>query len=304
MGNAWSSQRGTAGLGATLMLSSAFMFAVLDGLIKLLGTGFSVWDISFYRFGCGMAILLAISGRGNPFRGHNLRLLIIRGITGSVAFFCLVVAIHLVPISTAMVLFFSYPAFSALLSPLLFREPITRGESVCVAVSLAGVTILFDFRLEGALLGHVMALLGAISAGLSLAIIKKLRETNGTIIIYLYFCLLGFAMSLPPFILDPRIPGSSSEWLMLGGIVGSSVLGQLLMNEGFQYCKSWEGGVYLMAEVVLTSVLGIVFLGESATWRFWVGGLLILGSAVALNLRKSDPVAAGEPTAPRDRSTV
>jgi drug/metabolite transporter (DMT)-like permease len=202
------------------------------------------------------------------------------------------------------VLFFSYPAFSALLSPLIFREPITKGECICVAVSLAGMTILFDFRLDGALLGHVMALLGAISAGLSLALIKKLRQTNGNVIIYLYFCLLGFAMSLPPFILDPRIPHSAAEWLMLGGIVLSSILGQLLMNEGFQYCKSWEGGVYLMAEVMLTSVLGIAFLGEPATWRFWVGGLLILGSAVALNLRRPDPVAAGEPMAPLDRSPV
>jgi drug/metabolite transporter (DMT)-like permease len=149
-----------------------------------------------------------------------------------------------------------------------------------------------------------MALLGAVSAGLSLALIKKLRETNGNVIIYLYFCLLGFAMSLPPFILDPRVPHSAAEWLMLGGIVVSSILGQILMNEGFRYCKSWEGGVYLMAEVILTSILGIAFLGESATWRFWVGGLLILGSAIALNLRKPGPLAAGEPMAPPDRTPV
>ena len=55
------------------------------------------------------------------------------------------------------------------------------------------------------------------------------------------------------------------------------------MNQGFRYCKSWEGGLFLMAEVIFTSILGIVFLGESVTWRFWVGGLLVLGSALALN---------------------
>jgi drug/metabolite transporter (DMT)-like permease len=283
-----SSHRGTAGVGAGLMLSSALMFAVLDGLIKLLGPGFSVWDISFYRFGVGLAVLLAISDwRRNPFRGHNQRLLFIRGVTGTIAFFCLVAAIHLVPISTAMVLFFSYPAFSALLSPLIFGERITTGESVSVLAALAGVGILFDFRLEGGLVGHAMALLGAASAGLAVAIVKKLRETNGSIIIYLYFCLLGFVMSLPQFIHKPHIPRYSGEWLMLGGIACSSILGQLLMNEGLRYCKSWEGGVFLMAEVVLTSILGIVFLGESATWRFWVGGALIFGSAIALNLRRS-----------------
>jgi len=288
MGKIRSSHPGPAGVGAGLMLSSALMFAVLDGLIKLLGPGFSVWDISFYRFGVGIAVLLSISDwRRNPFRGDNQGLLIVRGVTGSLAFFCLVAAIHLVPISTAMVLFFSYPAFSALLSPLIFRERITMSESACVLAALAGVTILFDFRVEGAFVGHAMALLGALSAGLAVAIVKKLRETNGSIIIYLYFCLLGFVMSLPQFFHKPHVPRCSGEWLMLGGIVCSSVLGQLLMNEGLRYCKSWEGGVFLMAEVVLTSLLGIVVLGESATWRFWVGGTLIFGSAIALNLSTS-----------------
>jgi drug/metabolite transporter (DMT)-like permease len=264
------------------------MFAVLDGLIKLLGPGFSVWDISFYRFGVGLAVLLAVSDwRRNPFRGHNPRLLVVRGVTGSIAFFCLVVAIQLVPISTAMVLFFSYPAFSALLSPWIFGERISMGESLSVLAALVGVAILFDFRLKGALMGHAMAFLGAVSAGLAVATVKKLRETNGSIIIYLYFCLFGFAMSLPQFVHAPRIPRASGEWFMLGGIVCSSILGQLLMNEGLPYCKSWEGGVFLMAEVVLTSILGIVFLGEPATWRFWVGGILIFGSAITLNLKRS-----------------
>jgi drug/metabolite transporter (DMT)-like permease len=39
-----------------------------------------------------------------------------------------------------------------------------------------------------------------------------------------------------------------------------------------------------MAEVIFTSILGIFFLGESVTWRFWVGGFLVFGSALALNL--------------------
>jgi len=35
--------------------------------------------------------------------------------------------------------------------------------------------------------------------------------------------------------------------------------------------------------VVFTSILGILFLGEPITWRFLIGGFLVLGSAVALN---------------------
>jgi drug/metabolite transporter (DMT)-like permease len=55
------------------------------------------------------------------------------------------------------------------------------------------------------------------------------------------------------------------------------------MNQGFRYCKSWEGGLYLMTEVIYTSMLGIFFFSEIVTWRFWMGGLLIFGSAIGLN---------------------
>jgi drug/metabolite transporter (DMT)-like permease len=55
------------------------------------------------------------------------------------------------------------------------------------------------------------------------------------------------------------------------------------MNQGFFYCKGWEGGVLMSSEVVFTAVLGIVFLGDPVTMRFWIGGLIILGSVVTLN---------------------
>jgi hypothetical protein len=38
------------------MLGSAFIFAVLDVLIKLIGPEFRVWDIAFYRWGGGLLI--------------------------------------------------------------------------------------------------------------------------------------------------------------------------------------------------------------------------------------------------------
>ena len=270
--------------GALLMLAAALLFAVLDGLIKLLGPPFRVWDIAFYRFACGLAILLPILGwKGNPFSGQDRKLLVVRGITGCCAFLALVAAIRLIPISTALVLFFSFPAFAAFFSPLIFKETITRDEILFVIAALGGVAVLFDFSLHTSLLGQALAVLGGGFAGLTVSIIKKLRETNGPVVIYLYFCLLGSLISLPPFMANPQIPRVPVQWLMLGGIVFSALVAQLLMNQGFRYCKSWEGGLFLMAEVVFTSILGILFLGEPVTWRFWLGAAMVLGSAVALN---------------------
>ena len=145
---------------------------------------------------------------------------------------------------------------------------------------------LFDFNFEGGILGQLMALVGAVFAGFTVALIKKLRETHGSVIIYFYFCLIGTAVSIGPFSADPQIPNSATEWIIVGGILFTSIVAQLLMNQGFRYCKSWEGGLFMTSELIFVSIFGLLFLGEPFTWRFWIGGMLILLSAAAFNFFK------------------
>lgn len=273
-----------ATLGPLLMFASAFLFAVLDVLIKILGPSFRVWDIAFYRFGFGLVILTAVFGRRrNPFNGSNPKLLVVRGITGSIAFLSLVTAIRMIPVSTAMVIFYSFPAFAAIFAPLVFKEKITMPELFCVLIAFCGVTVFFDFSLQGSLVGQFMGLLAGVAAGMTICLIKKLREQNGPVIIYLYFCLMGTLVTLPSFIANPQIPTNPGEFLIVAGIVFISISAQLLMNQGFRYCRSWEGGLFLTSELFFISIFGICFLNELVNWHFWAGGFLIFGSVVALN---------------------
>ena len=277
------------------MLSAALLYTLLNIFIKLLGPQFRVWDIGFYRFCGGVLVLLAVFGRRrNPYRGCNIRLLVIRGCTGSAAFVCLVTAIRLLPVSTALVIFYSFPVFSAFFSFLIYGERIGRYGIACILGVLIGVGILFDFQPAGGLLGQAVALLGGIFAGLTVTLIRSLRENNGPVIIYLYFCTMGTLVTLPKFALHPVWPATPLESVMILGIIFSSVTAQLLMNQGFFYCRGWEGGVFMSSEVVFTAVVGIVFLGDPATWRFWAGGLMILASGIAMNRLRTDRSPAGE----------
>jgi drug/metabolite transporter (DMT)-like permease len=267
-----------------LMLSAALLFTVLNLLVKLMGPAYTAWHIGFIRFAGGLIVLVVIFGRHhNPYRGNNLRLLIIRGFTGSVTFLCLVSAIRMLPVSTALVIFYSFPAFSAVFSFLIYGERIRKPEAACILVVMLGIGILFDFRLAGNLLGQAIALLGGCFAGLTVTLIRALRQNNGPVVIYLYFCTIGTLVTLPKFILNPILPATLTEWAMIAGIVLVSVTAQLLMNQGFFFCKGWEGGLYMTSEVIFTALVGIVFLSDPTSRQFWSGGFLILGSAVALN---------------------
>ena len=275
--------------GPLFMLSAALLFTVLNILIKLLDQQYRVWDIGFYRFFGGALILLALFGRHhNPFKGNNIRLLILRGCTGSVAFVSLVMAIRILPVSTALVIFYSFPIFSALFSFLIYGERMGPLEIACTLFVLIGIGILFDFKWDGGLIGQVVALVGGIFAGITVTLIRSLRENNGPVIIYLYFCTMGSLVTAPLFFQQPVLPDNPVEWVMVLGIILTSVSAQLLMNQGFFYCRGWEGGVFMSSEVVFTAIVGIVFLGDPATWRFWVGGLMILASGVALNRLKAN----------------
>jgi len=280
-------QMDAAVAGPLFMLSAALLYTLLNILIKTLDQQYRIWDIGFYRFFGGALVLLAVFGRHrNPFRGNNTRLLIIRGCTGSVAFVSLVTAIRLLPVSTALVIFYSYPIFSALFSFLIYGERMGKIEIACTVAVLIGVGILFDFKLDGGLFGQIVALVGGMFAGITVTLIRTLREKNGPVIIYLYFCTMGSLVTSPMFFQNPVLPGNPVEWVMILGIILTSVSAQLLMNQGFFYCRGWEGGVFMSSEVVFTAIIGIVFLGDPTTWRFWVGGLMILASSVTLNRLK------------------
>jgi len=281
-------QMDAAVAGPLFMLSAALLFTLVNTLVKLLGPEYTVWSIGFYRFFGGAVMLIAVFGRyQNPYKGHNIRLLIIRGCTGCSAFICIVTAIRLLPVSTALIIFYSFPAFSAIFSFIIYKEHVGMRESACIMTVLIGVGILFDFQLAGGLLGQVMALVGAAFAGLTVTLIRTLREKNGPVTIYLYFCTMGILVTAPMFARHPILPSTPVEWGMILGLILASLMGQLLMNQGFFYCRGWEGGVFMSSEAIFTATVGILFLGDPFAWRFWIGGLMILISVIALNRLKS-----------------
>lgn len=270
--------------GPFFMLSAALLFTVLNICIKVLGPEFTSWDIAFYRSFGGMLVLLIIFGRHrNIYQGRHITLLIVRGCAGAVAFLAMVMAIRLLPVSTAMVIFFTYPAFAAVFSFVLHREGIGRYEALCLLLVLVGAGVLFDFHLTGSLLGQIIALVGGIFAGLAITLVQKLRRNNGVVVIYLYFCTMCAIVAAPKFLSNPTFPASLGQGALIAAIIMSSLIAQLLMNQGFLYCRGWEGGVFMSSEVIFTAIVGITLLGDPASWRFWLGALLILGSATLLN---------------------
>lgn len=267
------------------MLSAALIFTGLNLLIKLMDPRFTVWDIAFYRFTGGiLLIILIFRRRRNPFEGHRVRLLIIRGCVGSGAFLCLLTAIRMMPISTVLVYFYTFPVFAALAARVMFGERLSPIGRICIPLVVIGTAVFFEFDPNGGFTGQLLALSGSLFAGITVALIRELRATNDSAVIYLYFCAMGALIGLPKFLASPAVPATASEWGFCIGIILTSTSAQLLMNQGFAHCRGWEGGIFMTSEVIFTAAVGIVFLHDPATWRFWIGGSIIVAGVMAMNV--------------------
>jgi drug/metabolite transporter (DMT)-like permease len=275
--------------GFWLMLLAAFIYALADTLLKSLSSLFSTTEIGFIRFLLGGLILWPIlSSRGISLRGNNTWILILRGLFGTLSFFCLLKSIAMIPLGNAMVLFYTFPLFVVLFSFLLFREAIEKGELVLIMVGLMGTYILINPGSHSFNMGYIFGLLASCIGGMAMVLIRKARETNGPFIIYFYFCLVGGALSFPFFVQGFRMP-SVQQWILLVSVSLMLLIGQILMNQAFKFCKASEGSLVLMSEIVFAGIAGVLIFNDPITPSLLVGAFLIVGSGVGLNLihRKS-----------------
>ena len=275
--------------GFLLMTFSAFFYALGDICIKFISPSIGSVPIAFFRFVLGGLILLPLLARGQEsMRGSSTRYLLLRGFTGTLAFFCLVKSIAMIPLSNAMVLFYTFPLFAALFSFFILKESLARIEAVLIGVGLIGVFVLINPSSHSLGVGHAYGLFAGAFAGLTVVLIRRVRRTNGPLIIYFYFCVVGGAVSLPLFMANFTLPGFDLSMLL---VVLSIIflIAQLLMNQGFKFCKASEGSVILMSEVVFTGAAGVLLFHDSLGLSFFIGASLIVGSGVGLNLINRKP---------------
>jgi drug/metabolite transporter (DMT)-like permease len=275
--------------GFLLMIFSALFYALSDIVIKFISPSIGSVPIAFFRFLLGGLILLPLLARRHEsFRGSSTRFLLLRGFTGTMAFFCLVKSIAMIPLSNAMVLFYTFPLFATLFSFFILKESLVRIEVVLIGVGLTGVFVLINPSSHSLGMGHVYGVLAGAFAGLTVVLIRKVRKTNGPLIIYFYFCVVGGAVSFPLFMANFTLPGFELFSLLIVLAV-LLLIAQLFMNQGFKFCKASEGAVIMMSEVVFTGVAGVLLFHDSMELSFFIGACLIIGSGVGLNLINRKP---------------
>jgi drug/metabolite transporter (DMT)-like permease len=188
------------------------------------------------------------------------------------------------------------PAFVLLFASILLREKITLRRLAALVLATGGVVAVIDPRsaqLNPELfLGNLLLFGAAITWALYSVLVRKMTQSLDV----LPFSLLAFFGGLPV-----TIPAAAWELntvgfgeISLGVVVGvlflgviSTALAMILWNSAFAILDASVASLTFFAQPVVGTFLGWLFLGESITTLFILGGILIGIGLVISSTEKS-----------------
>jgi drug/metabolite transporter (DMT)-like permease len=253
-------------------------------------------EVAFVRFAVMLLPLLAVPRLARQaLHYERLGRHAYRGVFGGTAVLLYFLALAHIPVGLATLLNYTSPVFSVAFAALFLGERVDRRLVLPLVAALTGMVLAAGGgHGAGALLQlgrwEAVGMASAVLSGAALAAIRAARRTEGSWSIYGSFSLCGL-LATAPFALPGFVPPTPREWLFLLAVGGFSVAAQLLMTWAYRWVTNLQAGVISQLTVVLSILLGAVFLGDRLAPVQILGSLLTLGGVLGVVWMQATPRA-------------
>ncbi len=272
--------------GAALIFVACGFFCIAGCLIKS-GSYIGAYKLAFFRFVIGLCLIATAAMSGQvKLVFNNKKLLFLRGLTGGTAVFIGILSITKLGLSKGMVLVSAYPIFASVFSAIFLKERLRVINFAAILTALVGIYfIAYDKGQDFTLLVfgkyELLAILGAMIAGIAITLIRKLHDTDDSPAIYFSQCVVGMWLVTIPAFRGGTAVGLKAVFILLG--MGASIsVGQLLMTEGMKYVPVKIGSLLLLLDPVLCYVAGVVIFSEPLTFFCLLGAVLVVVSCATV----------------------
>jgi drug/metabolite transporter (DMT)-like permease len=268
--------------GLTYMILSATSFCLMTVFVKLAGITLPTIQIVFVR---GLFTLLATAvliyrEEVYAFGSHKM-LLIMRGVSGTLALFLVYESIKRFPLSEATVIQYLFPIFTALVAPLIISEAINKKVFSAIFIGLIGVYTVLDFPFlikatNISMYSIGIAITGSFLTSVAYVLVRKATKVNEhPLVVMFYFPLFTVPMCLP-FLISNWVHPSPEVWgyLFLVGICTQS--GQFFLTHGYKELPAAEAAPLSYVQVPFAMIMGAIFFDEIITINFIIGSTLVL----------------------------
>lgn len=264
-----------------MIVLSGLSFSLVAVMVRLAGD-VPLHEKVFFRsiVMLGAMGAVAIHNRENPFaRSPRLRLLVLRGVFGTIAMFLYFFAIERLTIADATVLNKLSPFFVAIFAVLFLREKLSKYIVPVLVVAFAGAALIIKPQLNLEALPAVGGLISAAASGAAYTVVRFLRGDEPPYRIVFYFALVSVAVALPPMLVNFVRP-EGMQWLYLigGGVFATT--GQIALTFGYHQAPATRVSIYVYAHILFAFLWGLALWGEMPDALSIVGTVMIILAAV------------------------
>jgi drug/metabolite transporter (DMT)-like permease len=284
-----------------LVVLSAFGFGSISIMVTLaLQAVAPLLSVLTWRYVLAALILAAVSGSAVVRRGWKspqaIRVVLLAGLMQAVIAGLSLSALRYIPAGTLGFLFYTYPAWVALITRVLHSEPLTPLRLFALALSLSGIFVMvgsgegLSLHPVGVALALGSALLYAAYVPMIAALQRGLAESETSAYVAIGAAVFLAAGAAAFGQLTGRLPAVA--WISVTGLAVISTAGAFLFFlRGLRTLGAVRTAIVSTVEPFFTSVLGALVLAQPFTRKSLVGGSLIALAVVLLQIRPNGETA-------------
>jgi len=275
-------------LGLACALAAALGFACSLVLAKIsYDHGSNSQTVMLVRFVLVVLLMLA----WNRWRGHSLALpgKLIAGCAALGGFYFMGIGAYLtsvawLPVSLAVLVFYTFPILIALLSAALARRWPQPLEMLALLVAFAGLALALEVSggVELHPLGLTLACCAALGVTLNMVSSGYLLQRMPTTVFSFYLTLTTGILSALAVLATggPELPQGATGWWAFCGMLASFIIAFLGTYNGIRLIGAVRMSTIMNLEPVATILIAVAALGESLSARQVLGGGIVLAAIV------------------------
>ena len=231
-------------------------------------------------------VILALRGKLTRMTRKDVMIAAAIGVTGYFMSFCLqMLGISRLTGSISSLLGAMNPIFIPVLASFYLKEELTRSKVLCVAVSMLGVVMIIGVNGTVDILGALLMLVSVFLWSTTSIIIRRISGKYDP----MQIAMLGMVFALPLTgawaALELKtaafsLPLESLLAVLFMGIVGTAVA-HTLWNTSLSLMDASFCSMFYPMQPLVSSILGVLILGETVTLNFVIGGIVICCGIVA-----------------------
>ena len=264
------------------LLFASFFFSLMTICVKKVDSEISIYELVFFRSLFSLIITSIIINKKNinPW-GNNKKLLILRGILGTIALLCIFYAIKNMPLSISTVIQYTYPIFIGIFASIFINEKFSRNIFIALILGWLGIIVILnpyqfsDSVNEITKFSIIIALIGSICTALAYIAVKKLSEKEDIFIIIKYFPFISL-ITLSPVVFTVWVTPQIQDLFWILGIGVFTQLGQTFLTLGLKKLKASQAASINYLQVLFGSLWGIYLFDENINSNFIVGSIFVL----------------------------